>query len=49
MTTNQTEEQIKEVLDKTSRKDINININNTIDDLVDFPDVSIVNENSYLP
>ena len=32
ITTNKTEQQIEEVLDKASHKDMNININNTIDD-----------------
>ena len=48
MTTNQTMDEIKAELENAAKKDVNIKINYSIDTVVDFLDVTIVNEDSHL-
>lgn len=48
MTTNQTIDEIKQLLEQAANKDINIKINYQIDISVDFLDVHIMNNNSEL-
>ncbi|CAF1203296.1 unnamed protein product [Adineta steineri] len=48
MTTNQSLDKIRIVLEKSKKKDINIEIESIIDVTVNYLDVTIANENGYL-
>jgi hypothetical protein len=48
MTTNETVEVMKQLLEQVGRRDVNIKINYNIDASVDFLDVTIINEQGRL-